>query len=124
MPLARRNVLFGIAALPASSLLGGRPLPGLSLTVFNGYELHTALQAAGSGPSILLAPGNYGDVGRFTLANSGVSIRVQSPLRTILRAPLEVRGDRVELEGLTFEARCPSRRHRPQGRQQRPQQRA
>ena len=103
MLLARRNVLFGIAALPAGTLLGVRPMRGLSLTVFNGSELHTAFQAAGPGSSIVLAPGDYGDVGRFTLASSNVSVRVQSPLRTILRAPLEVRGDLVRLDGLAFE---------------------
>lgn len=103
MPLSRRNVLFGITALPASALLGRRPLPGLSLTVCNGYELRSALQAAGAGSSIVLAPGNYGDVGGFSLASSGVSLRVQSPLRTVLRAPLEVHGDRVDLDGIAFE---------------------
>ena len=63
MPLPRRNFLFGIAALPATSLLAGRQLPGLTTTVYNGYELHTALQAAGPGSSLLLAPGTYGDTG-------------------------------------------------------------
>ena len=63
MTVGRRRFLFGIAALPASSLLAGRPLPGLQATVYNGYELHTVLQTAGKGSSILLAPGNFGDFG-------------------------------------------------------------
>ena len=54
MLLARRNVLFGITALPAGTLLGLRPMRGLSLTVFNGSELYTAFQAAGPGSSIVL----------------------------------------------------------------------
>lgn len=100
MLLHRRNLLFGLAALPVSSLLGGRPLPGLTTTVFNGYELHTALQVAGPGSSILLAPGNYGDIGQLVLPASNVAIRVQAPARAILRSPLVVTGDRVELDGL------------------------
>ena len=43
MALRRRNVLFGIMSLPASTLLSGRPIPGLTTTVYNGYELHTAM---------------------------------------------------------------------------------
>jgi hypothetical protein len=103
MSASRRKVLFGIAALPAGHLLAGRLLPGLTATVYNGYELHTAMQTAGPGSSILLAPGNYGDIGRFFLAGSNVSVRVQAPLRTILRVPLVVEGDFVELDGLAFE---------------------
>jgi hypothetical protein len=103
MSVSRRKILFGIAALPAGHLLAGRLLPGLTATVYNGYELHTALQAAGPDSSILLAPGDYGDIGRFILAGSNVSVRVQAPLRTILRVPLVVEGDFVELDGLAFE---------------------
>ena len=102
MPLHRRNFLFGIAAIPATSLLAGRPLPGLTATVYNGYELHTALQTAGPGSSILLAPGNYGDIGQFVLASSNISVRVQAPARTILRSPLVVTGDEVGLDGLAL----------------------
>jgi hypothetical protein len=101
---SRRNILFGIAAFPASSLLAGRPLPGLTATVYNGYELHTAIETAGPGSSVLLAPGHYGDIGRFILAGSNVSLRAQAPLRTILRAPLVVEGDFVELDGFAFES--------------------
>jgi hypothetical protein len=103
MNVARRSFLFGIAALPASNLLAGRPLPGLTATVYNGYELHTALQTAGEGSSILLAPGNFGDIGQFVLASSNISVRVQSPKRTVLRSPLVVQGNRVDLDGLAFE---------------------
>jgi hypothetical protein len=103
MPLKRRNFLFGIASLPASSLLAGRPLPGLTATVYNGYELHTALQTAGAGSTILLAPGNFGDIGSFVLAGSDISVRVQAPLRTTLRSRMVVNGSFVDLDGLAFE---------------------
>jgi hypothetical protein len=104
MSVSRRKVLFGITAIPVGHLLAGRPLPGLTTTVYNGYELHTAMQTAGPGSSILLTPGDYGDIGRFILAGSNVSLRVQAPLRTILRAPLVVKGDFVELDGIAFES--------------------
>jgi Chondroitinase B len=103
MTVGRRRFLFGIAALPASSLLAGRPLPGLQATVYNGYELHTVLQTAGEGSSILLAPGNFGDIGQFVLASSNISVRVQNPKRTVLRSPLIVQGNQVDLDGLAFE---------------------
>ena len=70
--------------------------------MYNGYELHTALQAAGPGSRLLLAPGNYGDIGQFVLASSNISVRVQAPSRTILRAPLVVTGDQVDLDGLAL----------------------
>jgi hypothetical protein len=79
MILHRRNVLFGIASLPASTLLAGHQLVGLTATVYNGYELQTALQAAGAGSSILLAPGNYGDLGGL--------LRVTQPEVTIRAEP-------------------------------------
>jgi hypothetical protein len=103
MSVSRRNILFGMVGLPAGHVLAGLPLPGLTATVYNGYELHTALQTTGPGSSILLAPGDYGDVGCFVVTGSNVSVRVQSPLRTILRAPLVVQGDFVELDGIAFE---------------------
>lgn len=103
MAFARRNVLFGIAALPASTLLAGRPLPGLTATVYNGSELHTAIRVAGPGSTIMLAPGNYGDIGQFTLASSNISVRVQNSLRTVLRSRLVVNGNLVDLDGLAFE---------------------
>lgn len=103
MAFQRRNFLFGIASLPASSLLAGRALPGLTATVYNGYELHTALQTAGSGSIITLAPGNFGDIGSFVLASSDVSVRVQAPLRTTLRSRMVVNGSFVDVDGLAFE---------------------
>lgn len=103
MALHRRNVLFGILSLPASTLLSGRPVPGLTATVYNGYELHTAIQAAGPGSSIVLAPGNYGDIGSFILAGSNVSVRVQTQHRAVFRSPVVVNGDFVDLDGLAFE---------------------
>ncbi len=87
MSSARRRFLFGIAALPAGSLLAGRPLPGLVATVHNGYELHTALQTAGEGSSILLAPGHFGDIGQFILTSSNISVRVQTARRRCCTRP-------------------------------------
>jgi hypothetical protein len=84
-------------------VLSGHPLPGLTATVYNGYEFHTAIQAAGPGSSIMLAPGNYGDIGSFIFASSNVSVRVHSPHRAIFRSPLVVNGDFVDLDGLAFE---------------------
>jgi hypothetical protein len=99
----RREVLFGIAALPAASLPGRRPLPGLVATVYNGHELDLALRAAGPGSSVLLAPGDYGDAGgRFSLAGGRVSLRVQAPGRATLRQHLAVEGAFAELDGLAF----------------------
>ncbi len=103
MAFQRRNVLFGILSLPASTLLSGRPLPGLTATVYNGYEFHTAIQAAGPGSSIMLAPGNYGDIGSFILTSSNVSVRVHNAHRAVFRSRLIVNGDFVDLDGLAFE---------------------
>ena len=103
MPPSRRNVLFGIMSLPAASLPGRRPLPGLVATVHNGHELGAAFRAAGPGSTITLAPGDFGDVGPFALSASEVSLRAQAPLRTMLRSALVVRGSMVELDGLAFE---------------------
>ena len=103
MPPSRRNVLFGIMALPAASLPGRRPLPGLVATVHNGHELRAAFQAAGAGSVITLAPGDFGDVGPFALTGGEISLRAQAPLRTILRSRMLVQGSLVELDGLDFE---------------------
>jgi hypothetical protein len=103
MALHRRNVLFGIASLPMANLLSGRSLPSLTATVYNGHELHTALHAAGPGSVIELASGDFGDVGRFVLTGGNISVRARSPRRTVLRSPLVVNGDLVDLEGLAFE---------------------
>jgi hypothetical protein len=70
--------------------------------VYNGYELSAALQMAGPESTITLAPGHFGDVGHFILNNAKISIRVQSPLQTVLQAPLEVNANGVELDDLVF----------------------
>jgi hypothetical protein len=103
MAPSRRNVLFGIASLPAASLVGRRPLPGLTATVYNGHELTAAFRAAGAGSVITLAPGDFGDVGPFVLTGSDISLRVQTPLRTVLRSRMIVRGSLVELDGLDLD---------------------
>jgi hypothetical protein len=102
MSFQRRNVLLGIAALPASSLLAGRPLPGLTATVYNGYELHTALQAAGAGSEIILAAGAYGDVGGV-LRITQASVRLRAEPGAVLReSTLVIEGDDVLVDGLTI----------------------
>jgi hypothetical protein len=98
----RRNVLFGIASLPASTLLTGHRLVGLTATVHNGYELHTALQATGPGGSILLAPGNYGDLGGLLrVTQPEVTIRAE-PGAVIHRTSLRVEAPGVLVDGLAF----------------------
>lgn len=104
MGLARRNVLFGIGALPlAGGMLAGRTLPGLTATVYNGHELHTALGAAGPGSRVVLAPGDYGDIGRFVSSQPEVRLVAQVPHRTVLRSPLVLQGHYARLEGLALE---------------------
>src|SRR5918998_99910 len=103
MAFHRRNVLFGILSLPASTPLSGRPIPGLTATVYNGYELHTANLAAGPGSSIMLAPGNYGDIGSFILTSSNVLVRGESLHQAVFRSPLVVNGNFVDLQELAFE---------------------
>jgi Chondroitinase B len=98
----RRNVLYGLVSLPASRLLAGRSVPGLNATVYNGFELQAALQMAGPNSIITLASGSFGDAGRFVLSSTGVSIRVRSPLQTVLHAPMVIRANGVELQGLSF----------------------
>jgi hypothetical protein len=103
MGLARRNILFGIAAMPLGTLLAGRAVPGLTATVYNGHELHTALGVAGTGSRIVLAPGDYGDIGRFVSSQPQVRLVAQVPHRTVLRSPLVLRGDGACLEGLAMD---------------------
>jgi hypothetical protein len=102
MILHRRNVLFGIASLPASTLLAGHQLVGLTATVYNGYELQTALQAAGAGSSILLAPGNYGDLGGLLrVTQPEVTIRAE-PGAIIYQTSLRIEAPGVLVDGLAF----------------------
>jgi hypothetical protein len=100
MILHRRNILFGIASLPASTLLARRQLVGLTATVYNGYELHTALQAAGPGSSILLAPGTYGDLGSLLrVTQPEVTIRAE-PGAIIYHTSLRIEAPGVLVDGL------------------------
>jgi hypothetical protein len=102
MSFSRRNILFGISALPASSLLAGHQLVGLTATVYNGYELQTALSAAGPGSSILLAPGTYGDLGGLLrLTQPEVTIRAE-PGAIIYHTSLRIEAPGVLVDGLTF----------------------
>ena len=102
MILHRRNILFGIASLPASTLLARRQLVGLTATVYNGYELHTALQAAGPGSSILLAPGTYGDLGSLLrVTQPEVTIRAE-PGAIVYHTSLRIEAPGVLVDGLAF----------------------
>jgi hypothetical protein len=102
MILHRRNILFGIASLPASTLLDRRQLVGLTATVYNGYELYAALQAAGPGSSILLAPGTYGDLGGLLrVTQPEVTIRAE-PGAMIYHTSLRIEAPGVLVDGLAF----------------------
>jgi hypothetical protein len=102
MSFSRRNILFGISALPTTTLLAGHQLVELAATVHNGHELHTALQAAGPGSSILLAPGNYGDVGGLLrVTQPEVTIRAE-PGAMIYHTSLRIEAPGVLVDGLAF----------------------
>ena len=133
MALRRRNFFrTTLSPLAQRLLLSGRPIPGLTTTVYNGYELHTAMQAAGPDSSIILAPG--------TMATSAPSrrpaatlVRVRSPGPGIFRLSLIVNGDfvgvaRAGVPGRTCisSARAPWSRkqaHGPGAQRERRQQR-
>jgi hypothetical protein len=102
MSVSRRKILFGIAALPTSSLLAGHQLVGLTATVYNGYELKTALQAAGPGSSILLAPGTYGDLGGLLRVTQPEVIIRAEPGAIIHHTGLRIEAPGVLVDGLAF----------------------
>src|SRR5689334_8232206 len=101
MPLGRRNFLHGVLALPAFPLATHRTrIDGA--TVRDGEELADALSRARPGDTILLAPGEFGGVGEFTVSVPNVTIRASVPLRSIVWAPMEVHGDGATVDGLMF----------------------
>jgi parallel beta-helix repeat protein len=103
MPLRRRDFLHGVLALPGLGAASGHgPRRSAGGAVRTGEELRAALAAAVPGATILLAPGDFGDVAQFELAVPGVTLRAAVPLRSTLRAPLQVAGDRARIVDLAF----------------------
>ncbi len=107
MTLRRRAFLHGIVGLPAAGLLA--PQPRLraggnvrGAAVRNGAELQAALRAAAPGDTITLAPADFGDIGLFELPVPDVTLRAEVPLRSVVRAPLLVAGDRVRILDIAF----------------------
>lgn len=105
--LERRFFLLGSAALSAATLLGRRARAA-SVIVYNGTQLREAIAGITPGDTILLAPGNYGDVGSFTVARGGtaespVLIQAQTRLTAQLRSRLTVDAPFVTVDGLTVE---------------------
>ncbi len=88
--------------MPAAGLLAPHRRPAVDATVHNGPDLQAALQSAQPGATIVLAPGNYGDVTQFEMVVPGVTLRASVPMRSVLRAPVVISGDRVSLHDLAF----------------------
>jgi parallel beta-helix repeat protein len=101
MPSSRRNFLHGVLALPAFPLASHRTRVD-SAPVRDGEELADALSRARPGDTIVLAPGEFGGVGEFSVTVPDVTIRASVPLRSILWSPMEVHGDRATIDGLMF----------------------
>ena len=102
MSLQRRNFLHGVLALPGVAPLGYGIGPSFGTSVRSGEELKAALAAAMPGTTIVLAPGDFGNVGQFDLSVPDVTIRASVPLRSIIRSPLEITGDRATIAELAF----------------------
>ena len=103
MTLHRRDFLHGVLSVPVgTSLLADFSMPRISASAENGAELQAALRAAQPGSVINLAPGNYGDVSLLDLTVPDVTIRSSVPHAAILRAPMEVTGERAKLLDLAF----------------------
>jgi hypothetical protein len=102
MILHRRTFVHGLVSLPAGALLADRRPPAGGAKARDGAGLRAALRAARPGEAVVLEPGDYGDVGLFELTAPDVTIRARVPLRSVLRAPLLVTGERARLLGLAF----------------------
>ena len=102
MSLQRRNFLHGVLALPGVAPLGYGIGPSFGTPVRSAEELKAALAAAMPGTTIVLAPGDFGNVGQFDLSVPDVTIRASVPLRSIIRSPLEISGDRAQIVDLAF----------------------
>ena len=102
MSLQRRNFLHGVLALPGVAPLGYGIGPSFGTSVRSGEELKAALAAATPGTTIVLAPGDFGDVAQFDLTVPNVTFCASVPLRSTLRSPLEIRGDHARIVDLAF----------------------
>ena len=102
MSMQRRNFLHGVLALPGVASLAHGIRPSFGTSVRTGEELKAALAAATPGTTIVLAPGDFGDVAQFDLSVPDVTIRASVPQRSIIRSPLEISGDRAQIVDLAF----------------------
>ena len=102
MSMRRRNFLHGVLAVPGVASLAHGIRPSFGTSVRTGEELKAALAAAAPGTTIVLAPGDFGDVAQFDLSVPDVTIRASVPLRSIVRSPLEISGDRAQIVDLAF----------------------
>ena len=102
MALGRRDFLHGILAVPAGGLLVSNRRSAFDSTVRDGADLQAALRAAQPGATIVLAPGDFGDVGLFEVKVPDITLRASVPNCSVLRAPMIVNGDRVKLLDLAF----------------------
>lgn len=102
MPLARRDFMHGVLALPGVASFGLGLQPSFGTSVRSGDELKAALATATPGSTIVLAPGDFGGVDRFELTVPHVTLRASVPLRSTMRAPLEVHADHARIVDLAF----------------------
>jgi hypothetical protein len=102
MSIQRRNFLHGILALPGVATFGPALRPSSGTAVRTGEELQDALATARPGSTITLAPGDFAGVAQFDLTRPDITLRAAVPLRSTLRAPLLVAGDRARILDLAF----------------------
>ena len=102
MHLARRDFMHGVLALPGVASFGLGLRPSFGTSVRSGDELKAALATATPGTTIVLAPGDFGGVDRFELTVPHVTLRASVPLRSTMRAPLEVHADHARIVDLAF----------------------
>lgn len=102
MHLQRRDFLHGILAAPVGAVAGHRSPARFEASAANGAELQAFLRHVRPGGTVVLAPGDFGDVGVFELTVPDVTIRAASPLHSVLRDPLLVGGERATLVDLAF----------------------
>jgi hypothetical protein len=100
--LGRRALVQGVLAWPAGRSLASGAGPAGADPVHDGPGLRAALRAAAPGSTIMLAPGDYVGTDAFAVATPAIALRALLPLRAVLRAPVEVAGPGVLLEGLAF----------------------
>lgn len=102
MHQSRRTMLHGLAALPASAFLARGAGSGLGNLVHDGAGLQRALSTAEPGAVIRLAPGDFADVAQFNVTVPGITLRAAWPMRSVIRAPMEVTGAGASIADLAF----------------------